>query len=132
MSQESVELVRKAIDAFNRRNGPDFDALLASGAEIIPVRAAIESVVYRGPGAGSQYCVAVDERWENLRWEVEDIRDGGQWVLVLGHIRGRGRDSGAVIDVRGAWVANLHDGTIARFQTFSDRAAALKAVGLEE
>jgi ketosteroid isomerase-like protein len=132
MSQENLESVRTAIDAFNRRDGPGFDALLAADAEIIPVRAAIERVVYRGQRAGSQYCVAVDERWEDLRWDVEDVRDGGEWVLVLGHIRGRGRDSGAVFDARGAWVADVSDGKITRFQTFSDREAALNAVGLQE
>jgi ketosteroid isomerase-like protein len=132
MSQENVEIVRAALDAFNRREGPGFDALLAADAEIVPVRAAIERVVFRGPDAGSQYCAAVEERWEDLRWEAEEVRDGGEWVLVFGHIRGRGRDSGANIDARGGWVADLRGGKIVRFQTFSDRAEALKAVGLEE
>jgi ketosteroid isomerase-like protein len=131
VSRENVDIVRFALGAFNRRDGPGFDALLTADAEIVPVRAAVEDVVYTGPRAGSQYCVAVDERWDDLRWEVEDIRDGGEWVLALGNIQGRGRDSGAAIDAKGAWVANLRDGKIARFQTFSDRAAALKAVELE-
>jgi ketosteroid isomerase-like protein len=111
VSQENVEIVRRAIDAFNRREGPDFDALLAADAEIVPIRAVIESVAYRGPDAKSQYCAAVDERWENLRWEVEDVRDGDEWVLVLGHIRGRGRDSGATIDTGGGWVPDLRGGS---------------------
>jgi ketosteroid isomerase-like protein len=130
VSQENVEIVQAALEAFNRRDGVGFDRLLAADAEIVPVRAAIEGVVFRGVDAGSQYCVAVDERWEDLRWEVEEIRDGGEWVLALGHIRGRGRDSGAVIDALGAWVAEVRGSRIARFQTFSDRAEALKAVGL--
>jgi ketosteroid isomerase-like protein len=127
-----VERLRAALEAFNRRDGVAFDGLLASDAEIVPVRAAVERVSYRGADAGSQYCAAVDERWENLWWEVEDIREGGDWVLALGHIRGRGRDSGALIDARGGWVAHDRGGLITRFQTFSDRGAALKAVGLEE
>jgi ketosteroid isomerase-like protein len=132
MSQENVEVMRAALDAFNRRDGDAFDALLATDAEIIPARAAIEDALYRGPTAGSQYCVAVDERWEDLRWEVHDIRDGGEWVLALGHICGRGRASGAVIDAAAGWVAELRVGKIARFQTFSDQAAARDAVGLGE
>ena len=132
VSRENVEVVCAAVEAFNRRDGPAFDALLASDAEIVPVRAAVERVSYQGADAGSQYCAAVDERWENARWEVEDIRDDGNWVLVLGHIRGRGRDSGAAFDARAGWVAHLDEGLITRFQTFSDREQALKAVGLEE
>jgi ketosteroid isomerase-like protein len=132
VSQENVEVVRAALEAFNRRDGAAFDALLASDAEIFPVRAAVERMSYQGADAGSQYCAAVDERWENARWEVEDIRDDCNWVLALGHIRGRGRDSGAAFDARAGWVAHLDEGLITRFQTFSDRSAALKAVGLEE
>ena len=132
MSQQNVELVRVAVEAFNRRDGAAFDALLASDAEIVPVRAAVERVSYQGADAGSQYCAAVDERWENARWEIEDVRDDGDWVVALGHIRGRGRHSGAAFDARAGWVAHLDEGLITRFQTFSDRSAALKAVGMEE
>jgi ketosteroid isomerase-like protein len=132
VSAENVEIVREALRAFNRRDGPGFDALLAANAEVVPVRAAIETVVYSGSDAGSQYCSAVDERWENLSWKLEGFRDGGDWVLGLGHIQGRGRDSGARIDARGAWVVNMSGGKIVRFQTFSDRGEALRAVGLEE
>jgi ketosteroid isomerase-like protein len=132
VSQENVEIVRRAIEAFNRRDGVAFDALLASDAEIVPVRAAVESVSYQGADAGSQYCAAVDERWENARWEVEDTRDDGNWVLSLGHIRGRGRDSGAAFEARAGWVAHFDEGLITRFQTFSDRSAALQSVGLTD
>jgi ketosteroid isomerase-like protein len=132
MSQENVEIVRLALDAFNRRDGDGFDALLSGDAEIVPVRAAVEDVAYRGQRAGSEYCAAVDDRWADLRWDVEDVRDGREWVLALGHIRGRGRDSGAVIDASGGWAATVRNGKITRFQTFSDRGAALKAVGLKE
>ena len=132
MSQEKVETVELAVEAFNRRDGADFDALLADDAEIVPVRAAIDGVIYRGRDAGSQYCHAVEERWENLEWEIEEIRDCGHLVLALGRIRGRGRASGAVVDSAGAWVAEVCASKIARFQTFSDPAEALKAAGLEE
>jgi ketosteroid isomerase-like protein len=132
VSKENVAIMRAALDAFNRRDGEGFGALLASNAEIVPVRAALEGTTYRGPAAASQYCSAVDESWENLKWEVEEIRDGLGWVLALGHIRGRGRDSGAVIDARGGWLARFRDGSITTFRTYPDRAEALKAAGLQE
>jgi ketosteroid isomerase-like protein len=132
MSQDNVATMRAAIDAFNRRDGEALGTLLASDAEIVPVRAAVEGTVYRGPDAGVQYCAAVDESWENLTWEVEDIRDGGRWVLALGHIRGGGRGSGAAIDARAGWVARFHEGLITSFQTYADRDKALEAVGLRE
>jgi ketosteroid isomerase-like protein len=132
MSQEDVEAMRAAMEAFNRRDGAAFDVLLAGGAEIVPVRAAIEGTIYRGPNAGSQYCEAVDESWQGLRWEVEDVRTGEGWVLALGRIRGGGRGSGAGIDARAGWIAQFRDGLITNFHTYADRTEALEAVGLSE
>jgi ketosteroid isomerase-like protein len=126
----NVDIMRAALEAFNARDGAAFDALLDAEAEIVPVRAALEGITFRGPDAASRYCAAVDESWEELKWEVEEIRDLGGSVIALGHIRGRGRDSGIGIDARGAWVSHLRDGRIARFQTYSDRAEALAATGL--
>jgi len=132
MSQENVEAVRAAMQAFNRRDGETFGAFLADDAEIVPVRAVVEGTVYRGPDAGAQYCAAVEASWENLRWEVEEIRDGGEWVIALGRIRGSGRGSGAVIDARAGWVARFRDGLVTNFHTYADRTEALEAVGLSE
>jgi ketosteroid isomerase-like protein len=126
----NVDIMRTALAAFNNRDGAGFDALLDQRAEIVPVRAALEGTTFRGPDAASQYCSAIEASWEELRWEVEDIRDLGGRVIALGHIQGRGRDSGAGIDARGAWVADLRGGLITRFQTYSDRAKALEDVGL--
>jgi ketosteroid isomerase-like protein len=74
----------------------------------------------------------VDESWEDLRWAIEELRDGGDWVLVLGTIRGRGRGSGVALDVRAGWVARFTNGLITTFHTYADRSEALKAVGAQE
>jgi ketosteroid isomerase-like protein len=132
MSQENVEVMRAAMEAFNRRDGGAFDALLANDAEIVPVRAAIEGTVYRGRNAASQYCEAVEESWQGLRWEVEEVRAGEEWVLAVGRIRGGGRGSGAGIDARGGWIARFRDGEITEFHTYADRSEALEAVGVSE
>ena len=132
MSKENVETMRAAMEAFNRRDAKGFGAFLAVDAEIVPVRAALEGTVYRGPDAAAQYCAAVDESWENLRWEIEEMRDGGSWVLALGRIRGGGRGSGAAIDAMAGWVAHFRDGVVRSFHTYAERGKALEAVGLSE
>jgi ketosteroid isomerase-like protein len=132
MSQEKVEVMSRLIAAFNSGDGEAFDGFLTSDAEVVPVRAALEGTIYRGSDAGTQYCTAVNQSWENLRWEVEEIRDGGEQVLALGHIRGEGRDSGVAIDARAGWLAHFSEGRIAKFQTFANRDDALEAAGLRE
>jgi ketosteroid isomerase-like protein len=131
MAGANVETMRRAIAAFNRRDADEFGSLFAADARIVPVRAAVEDAVYEGGDAGAQYCAAVEVSWEDLRWELQEVRDGGSWVLALGHIRGRGRQSGAEIDAHGGWLAHFDGSAIKSFQTFSDRAEALAAAGLE-
>jgi len=131
MSQgRRVETMRAAMAAFNRRDGEALGAVLAEDAEIVPVRAAVDGTVYRGPDAGAQYCAAVEESWENLRWEIEEIHEGRDWVLALGHIRGRGRGSGVDVDARAGWVARFRGAEVTNFHTYADRSDALDAVGL--
>ena len=132
MSQKNVEILRVAIEAFNRRDGEGFGAFLANDAEIVPVRAALEGAVHQGPDAALQYCAALGERRDTLRWEVEEIGDGGSWVLASGWMKGRGRGSGAVIDARGAWLGRFRDGLVTHFRTYPDRSEALAVVRLRE
>jgi ketosteroid isomerase-like protein len=132
MSQENVEVMRAAMEAFNRRDRDGFGAHLAEDVVIVPVRSAVEGTVYQGPDAAAQYCAAVEDSWHNLEWDIEQIHDGGDWVLAIGRIRGEGRDSGATIDARGGWVARFHGSLITNFHTYADRGEALAAVGLSE
>jgi ketosteroid isomerase-like protein len=132
MSQEDVEIMHTIIEAFNRRDGGAFGAFLADDAEIVPVRAALEGTVYSGRTAATQYCAAVEESWEDLTWEVEEIKDGDSWVLAVGRIQGRGRGSGAAIDAKGAWFARFRNGLVTNFRTYPDRREALAAAGIQE
>ena len=132
MSEENADRLRTVIDAFNKREGTAFDRLLAADAEIVPVRAALEGTTYRGNSAGSQYCSAVDETWESLRWEVDEIRGIDELAIAVGHIRGKGRETGATIDTSSGWVAQFRDGLITRFRTYTSREDALEAAGLSE
>jgi ketosteroid isomerase-like protein len=128
MSSKNVESMRAVAEAFNRRDVEGLERLLADDVEIVPIRAAVEAgTVYLGPDAVAQWYAAVDASWDELRAEVEDLRDGGDRVLASGRIRGRGRESGAVIDVEAASVAHFRNGLITRLQHYSNRAEAGEA-----
>ena len=131
MSQgRRVETMRAAMAAFNRRDGEALGAVLAEDAEIVPGAGGRRRDGLPGPDAGAQYCAAVEESWENLRWEIDEIHEGDDWVLALGHIRGRGRGSGVDVDARAGWVARFREAEVTNFHTYADRADALDAVGL--
>ena len=58
--------------------------------------------------------------------------DGGEWVIALGRIKGRGRRTGVAFDARAGWVARFRDGLVTSFHTYADSQEALEAVGLRE
>ena len=126
----NVETLRAVLEAFNRRDGDCFGCLLAEDVEIVPARAALEGTVYRGRDAAARYCASVDSIWDGMTFDCEDIRDGGDWVLALGWMRGRSRASGAMLEVTAGWIAHFRDGLVTSFHTHGDRAHALAAVGL--
>jgi ketosteroid isomerase-like protein len=132
MPEANVEIVRSVMESFNRRDVEGFAAHLAPDAEIVPLRAAVDGTVYRGPDAAAVFFAAVDETWDGLSVDVEELLGGDGWVLGLGRIRGRGRGSGAGVDVEAALVVRFRGALITRFHTYTDRAEARQAVGLSE
>jgi ketosteroid isomerase-like protein len=132
MSQENVEMLRAAVEAFNRRDLDGLRAVLAPDVQIVPMRAALEDTMYSGPDAAKQWFTAVEDSWENMSAEVHEWRDVGERVLALGRFRGRGRVSGADLDADAAAVARFRDGRIARLRIYTNVGDALKDAGLSE
>ena len=145
MSQENVEIVRGVMEAY--RN-PELMALLASGDldlgwvdpeiewdasrldEMIPDLAE----VYWGHEGVRTYWRRWFEAWRDLEFEIQDVRDAGDDVMVL--IRNQrqwGRHTGISTGLPPyAQVFTLRDGKLVRWRTFPDQESAFKAVGLSE
>ena len=133
MSQENVEVARRSISDFNRRDIAAFLEPIDPNVEWIPLGAALEGRVYRGHEGVRQWFEDLAADWEVFEISVEEIRDLGNRVLSLGHWRAKGRGSGVPLeDQPSAWLSEFKDGKCVRFQTYSDRAEALEAVGLSE
>jgi ketosteroid isomerase-like protein len=129
---ENAKIGWAVADAFNRRDVGSLEALLAPDAEIVPIRAAVDQTVYRGPDVAARWFAAVDDSWEELVVIVEEVRATADCGVALGRVRGRGRASGVAIDVEAAAVARLHNGLITHIQIYTDRAKALESAGLAE
>ena len=98
MSQENIEIVRQQVEAFNRRDFEACRALSTPDVELVTLRAALEGAAYCGPDAFARASGDFDESWEDLRYEVQEIRPAGDRVVAIGHLRGRGRASGVTVD----------------------------------
>jgi ketosteroid isomerase-like protein len=132
MSQEDVEVVRQAVEAFNRHDAEAMQAFCMPEVEIVPLRAAVDGTVYRGPDAVARFAADTDESWENARLDIEEVREVGESLLVSARLRGRGRTSGADVDAALALVIRVQAGKLASMRTYTNRADALEAVGLVE
>ena len=132
MSQETIEQLGAAIDAFNR--GELDTEVLAPGFELHQASSIIDTAgVFRGRDALHGPMSELAESFEDLRFDAEKFLEapGGE-IVVFVRAHGRGRGSGLQLDNPIAWVWTFRDGKAVRMVVYEERAEALAAVGLAE
>ena len=133
MSEENVELLRRAFEAFERRDKEAWMALCDAELEIEPVGDWPESPSIRGPEAAWEFFVTGDELWDSSPYEIaEQVDAGDDQVLVNQRRHMRGSSSGVEVDYDYWLLATLRNGKAIRLQWFETRADALEAAGLSE
>jgi ketosteroid isomerase-like protein len=133
MSQEQVNELRRALDAFNRRDKAAFLALCQPDIENVPPRDWPESEITEGREAVWDFLVTNTDPWEDSPLEYAELIDPGNDVLAA-EIQGemRGTASGADVHWRFWQVATFREGKVDHLRWFSDRAEALEAAGQSE
>ena len=130
MSQENVEIVRRAVDAFNARDADELVSLSAEDCEWRPFRAQLEGIVYRGHEGVRQFLCDIDEDWDAFRIDPLEFHVRGERVAVIGRVSARGRGGSLEIVSIAGFVHELDQGRIRRVTSHSDAEAALEAAGL--
>jgi ketosteroid isomerase-like protein len=134
MSQENVEMVRRAIASVNRR---DFHRALEEADDDFEMdwsnSISPQSGVYRGRERVHEIYASFRDAWDELRWDVQEVVDLDEArVLVVNRIRMRGRTSGVEVQATGAQVWTIRNGKLGTVKLFQSKADALEAVGLSE
>jgi ketosteroid isomerase-like protein len=133
MSQENVEIVRRATEAYNRRDFAESIRWVDPEVEWDMSRIEVpEAEVYRGYDGLRTFSQRWDESWESVTVAPEEFIDAGNKVISVVHQVGRGKASGVEVDQRFAQLWTLRDGKIIRMEMYRDREAALEAAGLSE
>ena len=133
ISQESVEIVKRLLDAINRRDLNVVDEFATPDVEFVPaLEGSVEGQAYRGREGWESYLAEIEDTWEVLRIFGAEFRDLDDRVLVLGRAEGRGKGSGVPVGTPFAMVLELRDGKILRSHSFLDHGEALRAAGLTE
>ena len=133
MSQENVEVVRQAIEAFNEGDVEGSTAALAPEFEYVATgRVPGAEGVYRGPEGWGRFLELFWGEFEEARIEIRDLIASDDHVVAAQTFRGRGKQSGAETswDLWQVWT--LRDGKVVRGQGFTSKEEALEAAGLRE
>jgi ketosteroid isomerase-like protein len=145
MSAENVETVRGLLGAYEgidlatfwRETEPAemraiFEAVYDPAIEIVWVDTSPDSGPFRGideaMGAFDEWLASFDEFFMHTL----EFLDAGDEVVVTVVTPGRGKGSGAQVEMTVHWVIAVNKGKIARLHEYATKAGALEAVGLSE
>jgi ketosteroid isomerase-like protein len=132
MSQENVEVTKKAIEA---RNDGDLDLVLSLMTEDVVIdasRRVMDPFVAAGQDEVRRALAMLDEVWVDQRVEAEAWRDVGDAVVVAIRLTNRGRGSGVPVGARSAWLMSLRGDRVSRLVVYQTWEDALEAAGLSE
>ena len=129
MSQDNVEIVRRLTEAFVARDIEAFVAGHKPNAEVRNLRSQIVGP-YRGHAGIRRMAEETFEMATDFEIQIDEIRDCGTGVLLLG--RQRGTVGGIPIDEVLAEMFEIEGGKVARSQDFATVEEALEAAGLSE
>jgi ketosteroid isomerase-like protein len=138
MSEEMLATLRRGYDAFN--NG-DPSAILKLAREIATpdiewgATGAFPGVegAYRGPEAMLEWMEVIRSAWQEFEVSLDEVFHEGEDVVVVAELlRGRGRGSGAEVEMRVFSAYWFENGKLRRRAAFIGRREALEAVGLRD
>ena len=133
MSQENVEVVRAAFDAFERDDVDGYLSLCDPEIEVIQAADLLGAPQHQRGHAGVLEAIAVwPEQWDDYRIDVISMTDLGDQVMVKQMSRGRGKGTGIPVEMLFTFLYSVRAGKITEWRIFTREDDALKAVGLKE
>jgi ketosteroid isomerase-like protein len=132
MSEENVEIVRRSLDAYSRRDVEMLRALNHPDVELDwSASHGFQAGVYKGFDTALGFYSEYFEVFDNIAFDIERMTAVGDRVIVSNVARQRGRD-GIEVTARSALVFTVRDALITRIRLYQELDEALRAVGLEE
>jgi ketosteroid isomerase-like protein len=141
MSQENVELIRRAYEVFNRGElsavtSEDVHAmvteLLHPDVEWHDQRELPGATVHHRVEEVERHLAAARDALDYYRMDLVEIVDAGRCVVAVYQVNARGRLSGAPVERDVIWVYTFRGAKVERVEIFGTRREALEAVGLRE
>jgi ketosteroid isomerase-like protein len=133
MSQDNVEIVRRAVQAFNERDFPAIESVYAEDVVLRHIGGmdALIGTEFRGRDAVVNSMREVIDTVGG-RGEIEMIREVSDRVVVILNAALMGTVSGVPVTMRFGQVYSFREGNISLIDSYYSADDALQAVGLEE
>ena len=131
MSQENVDLTRRAFQAFHDR---DLDALLAmldDDVEAFPFLAGMEGG-YRGHDGIRRWWAGLLGTFPDFSAEIVELHDLGDSTMAVLRMPGHGAESDTPFDAAAWHVSHFQHGKCIGWRAYTREREALEAVGLSE
>jgi ketosteroid isomerase-like protein len=133
VSHQNVELHRRLVEAFNAHVVEASIALSDPSIELHSVMTEPGGAVYHGHDGLRRYLEDLEDAWrDEIRVEPEAFFDLGEHTLLFYVARGRGRQSGAEVEMPYAQVVRWRNGLIVHFRAYAQRDNALQDLGVSE
>jgi uncharacterized protein len=132
MSEENVEIMRLGYERFNSGDVDGFLQLCATDFEFRDLPGLPGSGVFVGHDAFRAWFAQMSDAFNDLRFEVEEILDADDKVVVINHATASGRGSGAEVRTNFSNVWTLSEGKAVSAFSYDTHAEALEAAGLSE
>ena len=126
MPSDPADRLRNAYAAFNSGAGLDW-SLIDPSIEHDQTKGLFLDGVFYGPEGVRAALEEVESDWEGLSYELVEVVQLGDRVLVLLRMRARVRDSEAELDAQVAHVWEFRDGRAVRWDVYGDHASARQA-----
>src|SRR4051794_5567841 len=132
MSQENMEIVRRLYEAGDRGDFASAASYLHPEIEFHTYAQSPEAGIYRGKEAVRKYNESLFEQFESTRFEIEDLVDAGDRVVVMTtqHAVPKGGQQEMSVHMVEVWA--IRDGLLAERRSYSTEDEALEAAGLRE
>jgi ketosteroid isomerase-like protein len=127
MADGNVELVRRSVAAWNRRDVAGFLAFFAPECEVRFRSHVPEPGPYNGPEALRRGIESFLDAWEAFKVDLGEVGEVGNQIVADLHLKVQGRESDLGYEANECHIFEIRDGQILRWRGYSTREEALQA-----
>jgi ketosteroid isomerase-like protein len=131
MSEENVEIMRRAIETWNRGDLDGWAEFLTDDIVWYPLAENTQTEPIRGKAATMDFVRDWLEPWQAYTVQVHRFIDGGDNVVMMTTQTGT-HESGSQVPIEMHAAGLMRDGKLAEMRWFLDEGSALEAAGVSE